>query len=264
MVVLGISGLYHDSAAAVVKDGEIIAAAQEERFTRVKHDKSIPYNAIDFCLAEVGCQMWELDAVVFYDQPLLTLDRYTKNVLSLGEDSGYEIEAYLDDVVFSRLSIDRHLRRKYNKLGKEGKLLVIEHHISHAASAFYPSPFEEAAILTIDGVGEWASLTIGHGRGKSIEMQEEIDYPNSLGLLYSAFTAFCGFKVNSGDYKFMGLAPYGEPIYYDLIKDRLIDIKDDGSFSINLEYFDYYRGKYMTNDRFSELFGGVRGREKAA
>jgi len=237
MKILGIFGLYHDSAAAIIEDGEIIAAAQEERFTRKKHDKSVPYNAIDYCLNEGNSHMWDLDAVVFYDQPMLTLDRYIQNVLSLGQESAYEIENYFDDVVVSRLSIDRVLRKKYTRLGKEDKLHVLEHHLSHAASAFYPSPFEEAAILTI--------------------------YPHSLGLLYSAFTAFCGFKVNSGDYKFMGLAPYGEPIFYDVIKDKLFDVKEDGSFRLNLEYFDYYCGKYMTNQRFSDLFGGSATRRRS-
>jgi len=255
MVVLGISGLYHDSAAAIVKDGEIIAASQEERFTRKKHDNSIPYNAINYCLREACMKMSQLDCVVYYDQPLLTLDRYINNIFEMGEKSSYLIEEKLEDV-FERLSIDRRLRKKYGTLGKEDKLFTLEHHVSHGASAFYPSPFENAAVLTIDGVGEWATTTLGVGKGEKIDVLKEIDYPHSLGLLYSAFTAFCGFKVNSGDYKFMGLAPYGEPVYYDLIKDKLIDVKNDGSFRLNLEYFDFYHGKYMTNEKFAQLFHG--------
>lgn len=193
---------------------------------------------------------------MYYDQPLLTLDRYISNVLMLGDESRFMVEERLDDIVFSRLSIDRELRRHYGRLGKNDELMTLEHHLSHGASAFYPSPFERAAILTIDGVGEWASTTIGRGAWEHIEIIEEIDYPHSLGLMYSAFTAFCGFKVNSGDYKFMGLAPYGEPIYYDIIKDKVINILPDGSYRLNLDLFDYYRGKYMTNDAFAELFGG--------
>ncbi len=256
MKILGISGLYHDSAAAIIEDGKILAAAQEERFTRIKHDNSIPFNAIDFCLASANIKMYEADAVVYYDQPLLTLDRYIHNVIALAGESDYIVNERLDDIIFSRLAVDRRLREHYGVLGREDKLLTLEHHISHGASAFYPSPFENAAVLTIDGVGEWATTTIGHGQNKYIKVIKEIDYPHSLGLMYSAFTAFCGFKVNSGDYKFMGLAPYGEPVFYNAIKDNIIDIKNDGSFRLNLEYFDFYKGKFMTNDKFAALFGG--------
>lgn len=256
MKILGISGLYHDSAAAIVDEKGIIAAAQEERFSRVKHDNRLPVNAIQYCMKIAEVSGSGLDEVVYYDKPLLTLDRYIKNLIALGEESGYLIDSKLDDVVMNRLAVDRNLRKILGVLGKEDKLYTVEHHVSHAASAFYPSPFESAATLTIDGVGEWATTTIGRGKGNALEIIEQIDYPHSLGLLYSAFTAFCGFKVNSGDYKFMGLAPYGEPVYYDLIKEKLINIKQDGSYRLNLEYFDFYRGKYMTNEKFAKLFGG--------
>ncbi len=256
MIVLGISALYHDSAAAIIKDGEIIAAVQEERFTRVKHDNRLPVNAIRFCLQSAHIEMYECDAVIYYDKPVLTLDRMIKNWKYLGEDAGWNIDKRLDDIINNRLVVDRQLRDEFGVLGINDELLTLEHHLSHAASAFYPSPFNEAAILTIDGVGEWATTTIGVGIESDIKIIEEIDYPHSLGLLYSAFTAFCGFKVNSGDYKFMGLAPYGDPIYYDIIKEKIIDIKEDGSYRLNLDYFDYYRGKYMTNNAFAELFGG--------
>lgn len=256
MVILGISGLYHDSAAAIVRENRIIAAAQEERFTRVKHDNSLPINAIKYCIKEANISIFDVDYVVYYDNPLLTLDRFTSNVMTLGEESEYVINSQIDNIIGSRLIIDASLRKTFGRIGKEDKLYVCEHHVSHAASAFYPSPFESAAILTIDGVGEWATTTIGKGNGNKIEIIKEIDYPHSLGLLYSAFTAFCGFKVNSGDYKFMGLAPYGEPVYYDLIKEKLIDVKQDGSYRLNLDYFDFYKGQYMTNDKFAELFGG--------
>lgn len=258
MHILGISALYHDSAAAIIEDGRIIAAVQEERFSRKKHDNRVPENAIIYCLKAAGKKMEELDAVVYYDNPLLTLDRFVKNAEALGSESDGLIERTHDGMFAERLWIAEHLRKRFGRLGKEDRLQVCEHHMSHAASAFYPSPFESAAILTIDGVGEWATTTIAHGRGGHIEMLEELRYPHSLGLIYSAFTAFCGFKVNSGDYKFMGLAPYGEPVYYDIIKEKLIDLKEDGSFRINLEYFDYYKNEYMTNDKFAELFGGPK------
>lgn len=258
MHILGISALYHDSAAAVIEDGRIIAAVQEERFSRKKHDNRVPENAIIYCLKAAGKTMEELDAVVYYDNPLLTLDRFIKNAEALGSDSADLIERTHDGMFAERLWIADHLRKRFGKLGVKDRLFVCEHHISHAASAFYPSPFESAAILTIDGVGEWSTTTIGRGRGEHIELLKELRYPHSLGLIYSAFTSFCGFKVNSGDYKFMGLAPYGEPVYYDIIKEKLLDIKEDGSFKVNLEYFDYYKSEYMTNDKFAELFGGPK------
>ena len=256
MYILGISALYHDSAAAIIEDGNIIAAAQEERFTRIKHDNTLPVNAIKYCLDTANISMFEVDEVIYYDNPMLTLDRFMGNILALGNESTYLADNKFEGLIRSRLSVDKLIRNNFSVIGKNDTLFVCEHHISHAASAFYPSPFENAAILTIDGVGEWATTTIGVGHGNKIEILEEIDYPHSLGLLYSAFTAFCGFKVNSGDYKFMGLAPYGNPIYYELIKEKIIDIKPDGSYRLNLEYFEFHKGPHMTGQKMADLFGG--------
>lgn len=257
MIVLGISALYHDSAASLVIDGEIIAAAQEERFTRIKHDLQIPVNAIQYCLEEAKIEGEDIDIVVFYDNPLYTLDRYIKNVAAAGEDSKDVIErsfsSMFSDKLWIHKIIDQVLGENVNR-----KFLVCEHHISHAASAFYPSPFERAIVITLDGVGEWATTTIGIGEESKLTIKEEMRFPHSLGLLYSAFTYFCGFKVNSGDYKFMGLAPYGEPVYEDIIRKELLDIKEDGSFCMNLNYFDFQYGRAMTNHNFEELFGGPR------
>ncbi len=258
MLILGISALYHDSAAAIVQDGEIIAAAQEERFTRIKHDLSLPVHAVRYCLDEAGADLKDIDYVVYYDNPLLTLDRFCKNVLALGGDSGLLLERSAESIFGRKLWIHEGIEKMSGGFGKNGSLLVTEHHVSHAASAFYPSPFEEAAVITMDGVGEWASASIGSGSGSHIKILKEINYPHSIGLLYSAFTYFCGFKVNSGDYKLMGLAPYGEPSFYSLIKDELIEIKEDGSYKLNLEYFDFYRNDVMTNEKFEKLFGGAR------
>lgn len=259
MIILGISALYHDSAAAIVDENGIIAAVQEERFTRKKHDNRMPYNAIDYCLKEAGVNFEDLDKVIYYDNPLLTMDRFINNLVHLGvEDAEYQLENVLPDVAGNRMRIHELLRQHYGYIGVEDTLYVLEHHVSHAASAFYPSPFEEAAIITTDGVGEWATTTIGIGSGSDLEILKEIDYPHSLGLIYSAFTAFCGFKVNEGDYKFMGLAPYGNPKYVNVIKNNLIDVKEDGSFRLNLDFFDFYRGQYMTNRKFDELFGGPK------
>lgn len=257
MYILGVSALYHDSAAALIKDGQIVAAAQEERFTRIKHDPSIPRNAIQYCLNEGKIKAENLKAVVYYDNPLLTLDRFVKNLQYAGVDTKDLIEFSFDSLFGKKIWIQEFLG---DVLGRDIKdiFYVTEHHISHSASAFFPSPYEEAAIITIDGVGEWGTTTIGYGKGNKIELKKEIDYPHSLGLLYSAFTYFCGFKVNSGDYKLMGLAPYGKPIYYQLIKDNLIDIKPDGSYRLNLYYFDFQYGRAMTNDKFADLFGGER------
>lgn len=229
MIILGISALYHDSAAALVKDGEIIAAAQEERVSRKKHDLGIPIEAIQYCLKEAMVTSEDIDYVVYYDNPLLTLDRFLKSVLALGVESKSLIEKTSESMFGTKIWVHQRLRDVLGKLGKQDKLLILNHHISHAASAFYPSPFEEAAFITFDGVGEWATTTIGYGQGKELKILKEIDYPHSVGLLYSAFTYFCGFKVNSGDYKLMGLAPYGESIYYNLIKEKIIDVKEDGS-----------------------------------
>lgn len=257
MYVMGISALYHD-AAALIKDGEIIAAAQEERFTRVKHDKSIPRNAISYCLREGGITGNELEAVVYYDNPVLTMERFLDNLKYAGEDAEDLINFSFDSLFSQKIWVHKQIEKVLQGLGVKGKLYITEHHISHAASAFYPSPYNKAAIITMDGVGEWATTTIGYGENNRIRLLKEIDYPDSLGLLYSAFTYFCGFKVNSGDYKLMGLAPYGEPVYYDLIKKELIDIKSDGSYKLNLEYFDFQYGRAMTNDKFAELFNGPR------
>lgn len=259
MIILGISCLYHDAAAVLVKDGEIVAAAQEERFTRIKHDYRVPENAVFFCLTKARIGIEEVDYVIYYDKPFLTLDRYIKNLLELGENCEDLLNNKLEELLSDKLWIHKKIESTIGGLGKHGKLLVCEHHISHAASAFYPSPFEQAIIITNDGVGEWATTTIGIGRGNKVELLEEIDYPDSIGLLYSAFTYYCGFKVNSGDYKFMGLAPYGEPHFYDVIRENIIDIKEDGSYKLNLDYFDYQNGRTMIRDeKFEELFGQPR------
>lgn len=258
MYVMGISALYHDAAAALIKDNEIIAAAQEERFTRIKHDKSIPRNAMEYCLKEAKITSDQLDAIVYYDNPIMTLDRFLCNLRYAGEDTDELLRVSFDSMFKEKLWVHKKLEKEIGSLGVQDKLFVTEHHIAHAASAFYPSPYEEAVIITLDGVGEWATTTIGYGKGNKIRLLKEIDYPHSLGLLYSAFTWFCGFKVNSGDYKLMGLAPYGEPIYYQLIKDNLIEIRQDGSYQLNLEYFDFQYGRSMTNEKFEILFGGPR------
>jgi len=255
MNILGISALYHDSAASLVVDGKVIAAAQEERFTRIKHDLRMPVNAIKYCLKEGGIQ--NIDIVVFYDNPLYTLDRFIKNIAAVGKDSKDVIERSFASMFSSKMWIHKEINQILGENSKR-KFLVCEHHISHAASAFYPSPYRKAVVITLDGVGEWATTTIGVGQNNKLVIKEELRFPHSIGLLYSAFTYFCGFKVNSGDYKFMGLAPYGEPIYEDIIRQKLIDIKEDGSFCMNMEYFDYQYGRTMTNDRFADLFGGSR------
>ena len=259
MYILGISALYHDSAAVLINDGKIIAAAQEERFTRKKHDMAIPYNAIEYCMREAGIGSKELECVVYYDDPKKTLDRFAKNVLALGEKSEQLIHRNFESMYSKKLWIHKEIEKAVGGLGKRGKLLVTEHHISHAASAFYPSPFSDAIILTNDGVGEWPTTTIGIGHDEKIFLRDQISYPHSIGLFYSAFTYFCGFKVNSGDYKFMGLAPYGKPVFYDVIKNEMIEIKQDGSYRLNLEYFGYQNGGTMIREKkFEELFGGPR------
>jgi carbamoyltransferase len=269
--ILGISAFYHDSAACLVVDGEIVAAAQEERFTRVKHDHNFPLNAARYCLSEAGITAEQLNYVGFYDKPLLKFDRLLETYLDYAP-SGFSSfvkalplwmkeKLWMPDLIRTELGKagGETDERAAKKLGKkfEWKLLFGDHHESHAASAFYPSPFEEAAILTIDGVGEWATSSIGVGRGNEITLLKELRFPDSLGLLYSAFTYYTGFRVNSGEYKVMGLAPYGEPKYVSIIKDKLLEIRDDGSLKMNHEYFSYSQGLRMTNGAFDKLFGGA-------
>ena len=261
MLVLGISALYHDSAAALVLDGNIIAAAQEERFTRKKFDAGIPVNAIEYCLHTGDVTAEELDLIVYYDNPLLTLDRFLTNLIMVetNQDADDLISLSFEPLFRKRIWVHEHIRKILKPYFDRGRNLVVaNHHVSHAASAFYPSPFESAAIMTLDGVGEWATTTIGRGFGNKIDILQEINYPHSIGLLYSALSYYCGFKVNSGEYKFMGLAPYGEPSYYQLIMDNLIDLKDDGSYRLNLEYFDFQNGRSMISKKMEMLFGGPR------
>ena len=253
MPILGISAYYHDSAAALVRDGEIVAAAQEERFTRKKHDHRFPANAVDYCLREAGIEPADLEAVVFYDKPLQKFVRLLETYLDYAPSG---IRSYLQAMPLwlkEKLWMKEHIPAELG--GYEGKVLFTEHHESHAASAFFPSPFEEAAILTIDGVGEWATSSYGYGRGNEIHLQAETHFPHSLGLLYSAFTYYTGFKVNSGEYKVMGLAPYGEPKYVDKILGELIELSEDGSLRFNMEYFNFCQGLTMTNTAFDRLFG---------
>ena len=257
MYILGISAYYHDSAAALLNDGDILAAAQEERFTRKKHDPRFPSHAVDYCLAEAGIAIGDVDLVVFYDKPLVKFERLLMTFLGTAPRG---LRAFYDQMppwLKEKVAMRRTVRRA---LGYEGPMLFSTHHLSHAASAFFPSPFEEAAFITVDGVGEWATTTWGVGRGNRVRIHREINFPHSLGLLYSAFTYFTGFKVNSGEYKLMGLAPYGEPRYVDIIRRELIDIKDDGSFRLNMKYFDYCAGRRMTNRAFASLFGGPERR----
>jgi len=260
MRILGISAFYHDSAAALVEDGRIVAAAQEERFTRKKQDASFPRQAIEYCLAEGRIGLDEADYVVFYDKPFLKFERLLETYLAFAP-KGFRsfrmaIPLWLREKLFLKQLLRDELRELAPDFDWEQRLLFTEHHQSHAASAFFPSPFEEAVILTMDGVGEWATTSIGHGRGNAIRMIKELHFPHSLGLLYSAFTYYTGFKVNSGEYKVMGLAPYGEPRFAQLILDNLIDLKPDGSFRLDQSYFDYCTGLRMTNEKFDALFGG--------
>ncbi len=250
--ILGISAFYHDSAAALIKNGEILAAAQEERFTRKKHDHDFPAKAVEFCFTFAGISADQLTHVVFYDKPFIKFERLLETYLMtapVGLMSFLKaMPLWLKEKLFLRDTIAK-------ELGYAGEILFADHHESHAASAFFPSPFERAAIMTLDGVGEWSTLTLGVGKGNTLELHKEIRFPHSLGLLYSAFTYYTGFRVNSGEYKLMGLAPYGEPVYVDLIKQHLIDIKDDGSFRLDQKYFNYCSGLTMTHERFYRLFG---------
>lgn len=256
--ILGISAFYHDSAAALIKNGEIIAAAQEERFTRVKHDSSFPKNAIEFILNSNNLSLNKIDNVVFYDKPFLKFERLVETYVAFApkglKSFKLAMPLWLREKLFQKDFINKQLK-KIDKLFNLKKLLFAEHHLSHAASAFYPSPFEEAIILTIDGVGEWATTTVSIGKKNKIEILKEIHFPHSLGLLYSAFTYYIGFKVNSGEYKLMGLAPYGKPIYKNLILKEIVDLKEDGSFRMDQKYFNYATGLTMTNREFSNLFG---------
>ena len=255
MHILGLSAFYHDSAACLVRDGEIVAAAQEERFTRRKHDHRFPERAVAYCLSEAGIGTEDLDHVAFYDKPILKFDRLMETFLAYAPLGFKLFKMGLPRWIRQKLFLPRELDRGLGGAFK-GRYVFPEHHESHAASAFFPSPFEEAAIVTLDGVGEWATGTIGVGRGHRIELLHQMDFPHSLGLLYSAFTYFCGFRVNSGEYKLMGLAPYGEPRYRDAILRELIDLKDDGSFRMDMSYFAYCRDDVMTSRKMDELFGG--------
>lgn len=251
--ILGVSAFYHDSAACLVTDGDIISAAQEERFTRKKHDENFPENAIKYCLHNSSLKARDLDFIAFYDKPFLKFERLLETYLSYSPIGIKSFTLSMPIWVRQKIWIKSLIASKFP--GFRGKILFPEHHFSHAASAFYPSPFKESAILTVDGVGEWATTSIGYGSGNKIELLKEIRFPHSLGLLYSAFTYYTGFKVNSGEYKLMGLAPYGEPKYVQKILDNLVELKEDGSFRLNMKYFDFATGRAMINSRFNRLFG---------
>src|SRR3989440_5851505 len=254
MNILGVSAFYHDSAACLVRDGEIVAAAQEERFSRKKHDAGFPRNAIDYCLREGGLgASADLDLVAFYEKPFLKFERLLSTYLACAPRGLptflKAMPVWMKEKIWLKANIREELRF-------EGPLIFLEHHESHAASAFFPSPFERAAVRTIDGVGEWTTTSVGRGEGNRVELRKDLRFPHSLGLLYSAFTYYLGFRVNSGEYKVMGLAPYGEAKFRDLILSELIDLKTDGSFRLNLRYFDFMAGLTMTNRAFENLFGG--------
>jgi carbamoyltransferase len=254
MYILGISAYYHDSAACLVRDGEVLAAAQEERFTRKKHDHRYPSNAVEFCLKRAGITPKELDYVAFYDKPLLKFERLLETYIDYAPSGLRSFLMAMPLWLREKLWIREQVSKE---AGFEGRVLFTEHHESHAASAFFPSPFESAAVLTMDGVGEWATSSYGYGRGNELHLLKELHFPHSLGLLYSAFTYYTGFKVNSGEYKVMGLAPYGEPRYVKLILDELIDLREDGSLRLNMKYFNFAAGLTMTNGAFDRLFGGA-------
>ena len=261
MIILGISGYYHDSAACIIKNGEIISAIQEERITRKKHDSSFPKNSILYCIKEANVSEKEIDYIVFYDKPFLKFERLLETYFAFAP-KGFRsfvssMPIWLKEKLFQKSIITKELKNIFGKKTIwKNRLLFSEHHLSHAASAFFASPFKNAAILTMDGVGEWTTTSIAVGNGNKIEILKEINFPHSLGLLYSAFTYYAGFKVNSGEYKLMGLAPYGEPVFVETIKNNLIVIKEDGSFKLNMSYFDYCTGLKMTNKKFNDLFGG--------
>jgi carbamoyltransferase len=259
MKVLGLSAFYHDSAAALVEDGRIIAAAQEERFTRKKHDAAFPTHAVGYCLAQSGCGLEEIDSVVFYDKPFLKFDRLLKTYLSFAPRGFRSFKTamplWLKEKLFQKDLLAKELGKFAKGFDSKNRLLFTEHHLAHAASAFFPSPFKEAAVLTMDGVGEWTTTSLSIGTGNKLNIHKELHFPHSLGLLYSAFTYYIGFKVNSGEYKVMGLAPYGDPQYTQVILDKIVDVKEDGSFSLDMSYFDYCTGLTMINGKFSALFG---------
>lgn len=259
--ILGVSAFYHDSAAALIHNGEVIAAAQEERFTRKKHDPGFPVNAIEYCLQEAGTRLSDVNHIAFYEKPFLKFERLLETYVALAPRGINSFRAAMPVWLREKLFQKDMLIREFKKIDgdfkndAEGKLLFAEHHFSHAASAFYPSPFEEAVVLTLDGVGEWATTTVAVGRGNQLTIEKEIHFPHSLGLLYSAFTYYTGFRVNSGEYKLMGLAPYGEPKYKDLILEHIVDLKEDGTFRLDQSYFNYCTGLTMTNRKFEKLFG---------
>jgi carbamoyltransferase len=254
--ILGISAFYHDSAAVLLKNGDIVAAAQEERFTRRKNDEQFPEQAIRFCLDQAGIKSTDLDAVTFYDKPITKFARMLETYLAVAPSGWKTFPRVLPSWLSEKLDLRRAIREGIPELPSDCPIHFTQHHESHAASAFYPSPFDEAAILTVDGVGEWATTTIARGKSHTMEILKEIRFPHSIGLLYSAFTAYCGFRVNSGEYKLMGLAPYGQPAYVKTIYSELLDVKDDGSFWLNMNFFDFLKSNTMTNERFNRLFGG--------
>lgn len=260
MRILGISAFFHDSAAALVDRGQVIAAAQEERFTRKKFDAGFPHHAVDYCLSEAGIAIGDIDHVVFYDKPFLKFERLLETYVAFAPRGlasfSKAMPVWLRDKLFQKRMLERELKQHDGTIDWTRRLLFSEHHLSHAASAFYPSPFEDAAVLTMDGVGEWTTTSVAMGRGKSLEVTKEIHFPHSLGLLYSAFTYYTGFRVNSGEYKVMGLAPYGKPTYVQTILDHLIDLKADGTFRLDQSYFNYCTGLTMTSGKFDSLFGG--------
>src|SRR5271166_6387307 len=252
--ILGLSAFYHDSAAALVVDGRIVAAAQEERFSRIKHDPAFPAQAMEFCLNEGGLSPGQLDYVAFYEKPLTKFERLLETYLAYAPVGFRSYRLAMPLWLKDKLHMRRTIRQALGA-PSQARLIFTDHHQSHAASAFFPSPFDQAAIVTLDGVGEWSTATFGVGEGNRIQLTHQIQFPHSLGLLYSAFTYYCGFKVNSGEYKLMGLAPYGRPIYQEAIVKHLIDLKPDGSFWLNMDYFNYCQGLTMTNERFHRLFG---------
>ena len=259
VTILGISAFYHDSAAAIVIDGKIIAAAQEERFTRKKHDSGYPFNAVEFVLKFSKLQLHQIDHIVFYEKPFLKFERLLETYIAFApkgvKSFSTSMPIWLRNKLFQKKVLFEELKQHDKKFSDINKIYFSEHHLSHAASAFYPSPFRESIVLTLDGVGEWATTTVAKGKDESLEILKEIHFPDSIGLLYSAFTYYTGFKVNDGEYKIMGLAPYGEPKFKNLILEKLIDLKEEGTFKLNMEYFEYATGLKMTNNKFSELFG---------